>query len=68
MILCIDGMMKPSITDVSKVSVSMYNCNIKSGSVSPLPAVQDQLSLRSAIFDPYAVPKWLPWVYMHEVL
>jgi len=28
----------------------------------------DQLSLRSAIFDPYAVPKWLPWVYMHEVL
>lgn len=28
----------------------------------------EQLSLRSAIFDPYAVPKWLPWVYMHEVL
>ena len=30
--------------------------------------MEEQLSLRSAIFDPFAVPKWLPWVYMHEVL
>lgn len=61
MILCIDGMMKPSwhdiynITDAWKISVSMYNCNIKSGSISTsscagptLLAFGDFRSLRSA--------------------
>lgn len=45
LILCNDGMMKPSwhdiynLTDVWKVSVSMYNCNIKLNlGPSPLPA------------------------------
>lgn len=73
MILCIDRMINQ--VDMTFITSQLFErlqfqCTSATSNLgpSPLPAVQDQLSLRSAIFDPYAVPKWLPWVYMHEVL